>query len=441
MELWNEYEGRTIDGAYPLVKLLQPEGRSAFFSTSNGTGEMTVIRLIESHYDDDEILARWRGVEALNHANLVKLKKYGQVVVDETSLVYAVMESAEANLGEIVQERRLTVLETKQLAASVVAALEALHGSGFVHEHMEAGNVLAVGEVIKLRSDCIREAPEGEEGRALKRKDVQDFAVVLLRALTQQRTLEAASRDLPLPEPFDAIVKKGMSGEWGLREISAALGPVTPAAPARPAARPVGAKPVAPSAAVRPVVAPTAAVAEKPVVAAMPHRERVAAVEEDEPQQRGVKKIAYVVVALLLLLLGWYLLRGRSANSGAAKEASAPPAAVQGESSPAVSAPVASAPAVTTQAPVRQSADGRGVWRVIAYTYNHESQAKEKAGTIAQRHPELRPEVFTPSGRAPYLVAIGGAMSRDDAFSLARKARGEGLPRDIYAQNYGGKAR
>ena len=65
MNLWTEYEGRTIDGAYPLTKLIQPEGRSAFFSTSNGTGKPTVIRLIESHFDGDEILTRWRGVEAV----------------------------------------------------------------------------------------------------------------------------------------------------------------------------------------------------------------------------------------------------------------------------------------------------------------------------------------------------------------------------------------
>ena len=170
MELWTEYEGRTIDGGFPLAKLLQPEGRSAFFSTPNGTGTPTVIRLIESHFDDEEILARWRGVEALHHPNLVELKKFGKAELDGTQLVYAVMEPAEANLGEIVGERRLTVPETTQIAASLVAALEALHSNGFVHEHVEPGNVLAVGEEIKLRSDCIRETPEGAEGRELKRR-------------------------------------------------------------------------------------------------------------------------------------------------------------------------------------------------------------------------------------------------------------------------------
>jgi hypothetical protein len=73
---------------------------------------------------------------------------------------------------------------------------------------------------------------------------------------------------------------------------------------------------------------------------------------------------------------------------------------------------------------------------VIAYTYNHEAQAKEKVGQIAGKHPELRPEVFTPTGHAPYLVALGGPMSREEAFAFAGKAKRAGLPRDLYAQNY-----
>ncbi len=192
MNLWTEYEGRTIGGVYPLTKLIRPEGRSAFFMTSNGTGSPTVIRLIESHFDGDDILTRWRGMAALNHPNLVKLKGFGHVVMDETSLVYAVMEPVDANLSEIVSERRLTVDEARELATSLLGAIGALHANGFVHEHVEAGNVLAVGEMIKLRSDCIRETPEGEDGRQMKRKDVRDFAAVLLEALTQGRKQEGS---------------------------------------------------------------------------------------------------------------------------------------------------------------------------------------------------------------------------------------------------------
>jgi hypothetical protein len=76
---------------------------------------------------------------------------------------------------------------------------------------------------------------------------------------------------------------------------------------------------------------------------------------------------------------------------------------------------------------------------VVAFTYNRLDQAKKKSDTIAHKYGDLRPEVFTPSGRAPYLVTVGGAMSRDQAFALVQRVRKMGLPHDTYAQNYKGK--
>ncbi len=454
MNLWTEYEGRTINGVYPLTKLIRPEGRSAFFSTSNGTGVPTVIRLIESHFDGDEILTRWRGVAALNHPNLVKLKSFGHVVVDETSLVYAVMEPVEANLSEILRERRLTVLETRQIATSLLAAIEALHSNGFVHEHVVPENVLAVGEVIKLRSDCIRETLEGEEGVALKRKDVRDYAAVLLQALTQQRTLEDASRHLPLPAPFEQIVRKGMSGEWGLAQIGTALKrPSVAQAIARAGVTPdapkferLGAEPVvaAPSATGTPVDPPLGA---PPSVA-----RRIRVPVDEELRRFGPRGIAYGAGTFLIVLLGWYFVHSRSAGSkGAVREAPAP-APVAQESAPAAAknsaatdvgshpAPSARVVAGNTPAPAGQNAagDSRGRWRVIAFTYNREDQARQKVAEIAQTHPDLSPTVFTTNGHAPFLVTLGGPMSMQEAFALSGKAKREGLPKDTYAQNYRG---
>jgi hypothetical protein len=392
-----------------------------------------VIRLIESHYDDEEILARWQAVQALDHAHLVKLKQFGPAELDGTSLVYAVMEPVEANLGEIIEERRLSVLETREVASSLVSALEAMHSHGFVHEHVEPSNVMAVGDAIKLRSDCIREAPEGEEGREIKRRDVRDLATVLLSALTQQRTLEAASRDLPLPVPFEQIVRRGISGEWGLQEIAAALTPV--------AAAPAAARTVA-----REVLVERPVVAEE--VASAPRLGRIQVPIEEEPRGFELKKIAYGVGGLLLfLLVVWFFVNARSGSSSGAVQTAAPAAAAQGvDAGGAAAAGVnAPAPAAAAKPSAMQGKNvaggGRGVWRVVAFTYNGQTLAQQKVAAIAQKHPELRPEVFTPSGRAPYLVTVGGAMNRDEAFALARKVRDEGLPRDSYAQNYTGKSR
>ncbi len=358
MELWTEYEGRTIDGLFPLTKLLRPEGRSAFFLTSNGNGVARVIRLIEPHFDEDEILARWRGVAALNHPNILKLEKFGQVELEDGSFLYAVMEPVDANLGEVVVQQRLTLPEARQLAQSLISAIGTLHSHGFVHEHIEPAHVFAVGETVKLRSDCIREAPEDQEGQELKKRDLHDFAVVLLQALTQRTALEAGGRTLPAP--FDRIVPRTMSGEWGVTEISAALGATdTPATAAAPNISPVPTPKIeAPPAPLSP--APVKAAQVKTEEVPSPRRIPEALPEplEDEPRTPFLSPrwIAIGLAVVLLLWIGWHFLSARPANSVSPQpEASAPvaPANTAANSAPAKPSPAPGPPAVAS-APANQ---------------------------------------------------------------------------------------
>ena len=54
-----------------------------------------------------------------------------------------------------------------------------------------------------------------------------------------------------------------------------------------------------------------------------------------------------------------------------------------------------------------------------------------------KRHPEFDARVFSPKEKKGYfLVALGGRMSREDAVRLQKKARTEGVARDVYVQNY-----
>ena len=463
MELWTEYEGRTIDGVFPLKKLLLPEGRSAFFSTSNGKGVPTVIRLIASHFDEEEILARWRGVEALGHPNILKIERYGQLVLDDTTVVYAVLEPVDASLAEVIAGQRLTVAETRQLASSLASALDVLHMHGFVHEHVEPANVFAVGEVVKLRGDCIRETPEGEVGLDAKRRDVHDLAVVLLRALTQAETLEVATRVQPLPAPFDEIVRNGLSGAWGLGQITVALdarGAAVSVASASPATRTAvsvterdAAKASAKPASVRDT-SESSPVRGKFV----PPTPRPLFVMEDGGR-RSLPPVTWMAAAglavLLVFWLIWHIAHVGPANQNAATQQSSASgsAAVSPDSVPAgtgqagtgsTAKPTAAGSSVAKKKPLPEQVNGAGVreqWRVVAFTYNHADQAQKKAKTIAQDHADLHPEVFTPTGRAPYLVTVGGVMSRDQAYAFAQQVRRQGLPRDTYAQNYGGKRR
>ncbi|MDP9039074.1 MAG: SPOR domain-containing protein, partial [Acidobacteriota bacterium] len=76
-------------------------------------------------------------------------------------------------------------------------------------------------------------------------------------------------------------------------------------------------------------------------------------------------------------------------------------------------------------------------WYVVAYTFNHQEQALKRASAIVRRYPFLHPEVIAPNGRTPYLIALGGAMSRNEAETIRERARRVGLPRDTFVRNYG----
>jgi eukaryotic-like serine/threonine-protein kinase len=520
MELWNEYEGQIIAGTFKLERLLRPEGRSAFFSTSIGDGQSTVLRLIESHYDDDAIIARWEAVTRLKQENLLALKKFDHVVMDDTSLVYAVMEPADADLGQILRERSLTVPETRQLALSLVAALQALHSIGLVHEHLQPINVLAVGETVKLRSDCVREAAEGAEGDAMRARDVHDFSVLLLQALTLERdpdrVLKPSANSSALPNPFREIIYNGISGRWTLATIAKALTDSAPAtlnfptpgqpeaaqapptsattsAPSAVAASSVSAAAAAssaaattspaggrtapagrgvaatPAASVRPSsasVTPPAArssngnapspVAERPTQApsnptvptylGSASRARVEAgrttVMEPEaaPPRRNLLRAAIATVVLLgIILLLWRVTHRPSAAHTATANQPMQTLASMGQTG-ARAANQAAAPRGQAVSQTPQAAPGRNGtpnWRVIAYTYDLQPQAQAKVDQIAHQNPNLQVEVFAPHGHAPYLVALGGLMTRDEAIGLRNQLRGKGFPRDIYAQNYG----
>lgn len=435
MELWTEYEGRTIDGSFPLKKLVLPQGRSAFFSTANGKGEPILIRLVACHFDEEEILTRWRAVQALNHPNFLRLERYGQLELDQTKVVYAAFERTDGNLAQVINQGCLSVADARQLGESLASALQMLHANGFVHEHVDPEGVFAVGETVKLRTDCIRETPEGDEGRQARQRDVHDMATVLLQALTQERTLEAAAaRGRALRAPFDRIVPNALNGSWGLVEVSAALRPAEP--PTRAPGVSSTASSAAPpkAAATKPVPAPAETPAKRSSEedVTLPAALRNQSVsdawgEEEEGKKKWMGAAALAALVFILMLAGWSVYHHRAARANAGAAATAPVAH-------RVPTPVPP-PSARTTAPAGRAAT-REQWRVVVYTYDHQEQARKKAAQLAQSHPALRPSVFSPSGHSPYLVTIGGALDRKAAYALAHSARKLGLPHDSFARNY-----
>jgi hypothetical protein len=142
---------------------------------------------------------------------------------------------------------------------------------------------------------------------------------------------------------------------------------------------------------------------------------------------------------LILILFAWYFLHSSSqprenAANGPVSTLATPETPRQGNTLTTTTSPISTKNSAT--ASTRPADAGREQWRVVAFTYNREDQARKKVHTIATRHPALSPDVFSPTGRAPFLVTLGGPMTHDQAAAFLQKARTQGLPSDVYIQNY-----
>ncbi len=513
MHLWNDYEGKTLAGVFPLERLLRTEGRSACFATRDSAGRPTILRLTEALNDQEQLQQRYGAVQAVHHPHLVRIEDFGDTEVDGEPLVYLVTEWTEESLADILSERKLSLEETGEVAAALVGALEALHANGMVHGLVEASCVLAAGEVIKLRSDCVRSAPTGIDGARAYGDDVFGVADVIHRALTQQR-LRDASDALALPEPYASIVRNVVRGSWGIEQVAsevrrhvrplalpgagAAYGepPRSTAAGAPP---PAGSTHEAPSALAgqdpsfaealaaanrvfdraseamhAPVAAPepfsaetsvearTAVRAELPTSYAaepMPASSRFAGRSERAPStpRSPAVPIAIAVAVLVALLLALHFAHSGSkppaprATSAAAPAAAPLPVPVQPSQAPpapaaasqaatpapeATPTPTPAADAASVPADKSGSIGGSKIWRVVAYTYNRQDQAEAKVRALAGRYSDLHPEVFSRTGNAPYLVTLGGPLSEAAAAAMRKRARSQGVARDVYMQNY-----
>jgi hypothetical protein len=93
------------------------------------------------------------------------------------------------------------------------------------------------------------------------------------------------------------------------------------------------------------------------------------------------------------------------------------------------------APPVPVAAAPPKAAVTRG-WRVIAYTYTRRALAEKKVQSINRKWSGAQAEVLEPGAGKPgnYLVALGGAMDREQALRFLRAARSKGMPRGTYVR-------
>jgi len=220
MTAWQQWEGQTIDGVFPLLRYLGGSAGGAVFLTEYGetNPQRAAIKLIPAdQVDAGRQLSAWEAASTLSHPHLIQIFAGGQCRTGEHDHVYVVMEYADENLSQVLSDRVLTEVEAREMLAPLADALSYVHGKGFAHGHVTPSNIMALGEQVKLSSDTLQEGGSPAD-------DVRSVGVVLREALTPRIRGRDGAR---LPEPFAEIVGHCLEPDpqkrWTMAQISARL--------------------------------------------------------------------------------------------------------------------------------------------------------------------------------------------------------------------------
>lgn len=257
-DTWKSWEGRVVE-IFPLQQWLGGSDHSAVFLTEiPGASQRAAIKLMEAETgpDAEQQASRLRATAKLSHPNLIRIFQAGQSTIDDTNVVYVVMECADDDLSQILPTRPLENTEVSALLPPLLGALSYLHGSGMVHGRIKPSNVLAVGDHLKLSSDQVvstanenshqrrrdvYDAPETAAGIISPAGDIWSLGATLVAALTQNVSFgEDPQRDpglsASLSEPYRTIARECLhldpNKRWSLRQIDAELRPESRSVPA-----------------------------------------------------------------------------------------------------------------------------------------------------------------------------------------------------------------
>jgi len=167
-ERWKNWEGRVANGKFPLRQWLGGSDHSAVFLTerTGGGPQKAAIKLVPADSREAEQFSRWAEAAKLSHPHLIRLFEFGRCQIDETRMLYVVMEYAEENLAEILPLRPLTPDEASAMLGPTAEALAYLHKSGFAHGRIKPSNIMAVHDQLKISADRLGKVGERGDARA-----------------------------------------------------------------------------------------------------------------------------------------------------------------------------------------------------------------------------------------------------------------------------------
>lgn len=255
-----QWLGQVVDGKYRLGELIGATDHSAVFLTEAQQPETrkAAIKLISADAAEAKgQLGRWRQAASLSHPNLLQIFDMGRCELENTPMLYLVMECADENLASVIAKRPIAAEEARDVVGPLVEALGYIHGKGFVHGHIKPANIMALEERLKISSDGLcrigdskgslgkpspYDSPEAAGGRISPAGDVWSLGMTLSEALTQRLPVwERTNQGDPappstMPAEFLEIVRHCLRRDpqlrWSVADIAARI-PGSAAAPAK----------------------------------------------------------------------------------------------------------------------------------------------------------------------------------------------------------------
>jgi len=256
-DAWKQWEGEVVDNRYRLRQFLGGSDHSAVFLAEFGQPlQKATLKFVEANSATAQLqLSRWERAAKLSHPHLIRLLQGGRCQLGRASMLYVVTELAEDNLGQILPNRPLNQSETEFMLRSVLEVLAYLHAQGLVHSRLKPGNIMAVGDTMKVSSDgicavgdkrlghvppTVYDPPEAATAGFSPAGDVWSLGVTLVEAVTQRpsagESIRQADPTLPdtVPAAFLEIARQCLrldpQRRWTVSDIAARLLPTAPSA-------------------------------------------------------------------------------------------------------------------------------------------------------------------------------------------------------------------
>jgi serine/threonine protein kinase len=259
-EVWTQWEGELIAGAFPLLRFISASDHSAVFLTEHLARNLprAAIKIIPADpATEAALLVRWRTAATLSHPHLIHLLDSGRCQVGDHQFLFVVMEYAGETLAEVLPSRALTYDEVREMLNPTLDVLTFLHRKELVQGHLKPSNILVVDDQPKLASDTIcafgdhptsavtspYDSPETKEGKISAASDIWALGVTIVEALTQRPPAMSLEPQEPLslpastPPMFVDIVRRCLIRNPADRPTVIEMKSLITDAPAAPAIR------------------------------------------------------------------------------------------------------------------------------------------------------------------------------------------------------------